>query len=81
MPLKVSLNYAGSGIRYVSVLDFVASSRPTQVLRAPSGTPAKTIDVSFDGWVFAKSGVGFVWVLDGEVLNSAAPAAEHGHAE
>ena len=75
--IKVSLNYAGSGIRYVSVLDFVASSRPTQVLRTPSGTPAKSIDVSFDGWVFAKSGVAFVWVLEDEVrgVSDASPAA------
>lgn len=65
--LKISLNYAGSGIRYVSVLDFVASSRPTQVLKTPSGTPARSVDVSFDGWVFAKSGVAFVWVLESEV--------------
>lgn len=76
--IKMSFSYAGSGIRYVSVLDFVASSRPAQVLRTPSGTPAKSIDISFDGWVFAKSGVAFVWVLEDEVSDEQ-PGARVGH--
>lgn len=64
--IKVSLNYEGSGIRYVSALDFIASDRSATVLRTPTSVPARSVDVSFEGWVFAKSGVVFVWVLNGE---------------
>jgi hypothetical protein len=65
--MRASLHYGGSGIRYVSALDFIASNRPANVLRTPSGVPARSVDIPFDGWVFAKSGVAFVWVLDSEL--------------
>lgn len=68
--IKVSLNYEGSGIRYVSALDFIASDRPATVLRTPSSVPVRSVDISFEGWVFAKSGVAFVWVLDVELADN-----------
>lgn len=65
--LRVSLNYAAAGIRKVNTLDFIASSQTTRVDRSPDDLPAKTVDISFDGWVFPRSGVAFVWVLDDEI--------------
>lgn len=64
--MRVSLHYGDTGIRYVSALDFIASNRPVNVLRTPESVPARSVDIAFDGWVFARSGVAFVWVLDSE---------------
>lgn len=68
--LHVQLNYAGASIRRVNVLDFIASSQQSRVEHAPDVTQAKTIDVGFDGWIFPRSGVAFVWVLEDELLES-----------
>lgn len=65
--LKVSFVYGGCGIRYVSVLDYIAGSTQPRVSRLPASDPSPSIEVGFDGWVFPKAGVGFVWVLQGEV--------------
>lgn len=65
--IAVSLSYGEAGIRHVSALDFIASSRPTRVLRSSKAVPTRSIDIGFDGWVFAKSGVAFVWVLEREM--------------
>jgi len=65
--LKVQFSYGGCGIRYVSVLDYIASARRPRVSRAAAVEPAPSIDIGFDGWVFPKAGVGFVWVLDEEL--------------
>ena len=77
--IKISLWYGDSSIRHVSALDFIASGRPARVLRAPKNVPARSIDITFDGWVFAKSGVAFVWVLESEMQatpTAGAPVAE-----
>ena len=65
--LRVQLNYAGAGIRRVNTLDYFASSEQARVDQAPTSAPAKTVDVTFDGWVFPRSGIAFVWVLEEEV--------------
>ena len=65
--LRVHLDYGDNAIRYVTALDFIATSKQVSVQRAPSEVPAKTIDIGFDGWVFPRSGVAFVWVLDDEL--------------
>lgn len=67
--LHVQLNYADAGIRRVNTLDFFAGSQPSRIEQAPSAVAAKTVDVSFDGWIFPRSGVAFVWVLDDETSN------------
>jgi hypothetical protein len=64
--LHVQLNYGGAGIRRINTLDYIASNQQTRVDHAPDTLPAKTVDVSFDGWVFPRSGVAFVWVLTEE---------------
>ncbi|MEU9685366.1 hypothetical protein [Amycolatopsis japonica] len=70
--LHVQLNYSQADIRYVNVLDYFASPDASRVERSPKAAPAKTIDVSFDGWVFPRAGVAFVWVLE-EELDSLKP--------
>jgi hypothetical protein len=65
--LRIQLAYGGCGIRYVNVLDYIASSTQPRVSRLPASGPTPSVDVSFDGWVLPKAGVAFVWVLDSEM--------------
>jgi hypothetical protein len=64
--LTVQFSYAACGIRHVNVLDYIASARRPRVSRGQSSGVAKQVEVAFDGWVFPKAGVAFVWVLDDE---------------
>jgi hypothetical protein len=68
--LQVQFNYAGTGIRYVNALDFIASADQPRVLRTPKSVPTPSIDIGFDGWVFPRSGVAFVWVLNSELTHT-----------
>ena len=65
--LHIQLNYGQADIRYVNVLDYFASPDASRVERSPKAAPARTIDVGFDGWVFPRAGVAFVWVLTDEL--------------
>jgi hypothetical protein len=65
--VQVDFWYQDCGIRYVNVLDFIASSSATRVLRSPKEVPTPNVSVGFDDWVWPKSGVVFVWVLDDEI--------------
>lgn len=62
--------YGGCGIRHMSVLDFIASSQPTRVVRSSQAVPTPNVAVGFDGWVLPKSGVALVWVLEEELRKS-----------
>jgi len=64
--LHVQINYGGADIRRITTLDFIASNESPRIDVAPSTVPARTVDVSFDGWIFPRSGVAFVWVLEDE---------------
>ena len=64
--LHVQLHYAGAGVRRVNTLDFIASNQQTRIDRSPDELPAKTVNITFGGWVFPRSGVVFVWVLEEE---------------
>ena len=68
--LKIELWYGECGIRYVNVLDMIASASESRVAREPKTVPTPSVAVGFDGWVFPRSGVAFVWVLEGEVGGS-----------
>ena len=68
--LKVKFWYGDCGIRYVNVLDYIASSRPVRISRTPASEPTPRVEVGFDGWVFPNAGVAFVWVLDNELRRS-----------
>lgn len=65
--LKVQFAYGNCGIRYVNVLDYIASSRQPRLSHLPASGPSPSIEVGFDGWVFPKAGVAFVWVLEEEL--------------
>lgn len=65
--LKIELRYGDCGIAEMKTLNFIASARPTRVTESPNAVPTPSVEVAFDGWVFPKSGVGFVWVLEEEV--------------
>jgi hypothetical protein len=65
--LKVQFTYQGAGIRRVTPLDFIASSEPARIEQTPASVPARSVDIGFDGWIFPRSGVAFVWVLEDEL--------------
>jgi hypothetical protein len=65
--LTVQFSYGGCGIRYVNVLDYVASSRQPVLSRLPAAGPTPSIALRFDGWVMPKAGAAFVWVLEEEM--------------
>ena len=59
--LKVDLDYRGTGIERISVLDLIPSVRPTRIERPAPKTGAETIRIDIDGWIFPRSGVAWVW--------------------
>lgn len=64
--VSLDIDYADCGIEHMSVLDMISSSRRSIVERSPASIPGKRISVDLDGWVFPRSGVGFVWSLSNE---------------
>ncbi|MGH8543850.1 MAG: hypothetical protein ACREX3_09530 [Gammaproteobacteria bacterium] len=68
--LTVQFNYAGAGIRRVTTLDFIASAETARVQDTPDSVPARTVSIGFDGWIFPRSGIAFVWVLEGEMKHT-----------
>ena len=65
--LNVQFAYGDCGIRYVNVLDYIAGARQPRVSQLPPTDPTPSVEVSYDGWVFPKGGVAFVWVLESEL--------------
>ncbi|HXC76150.1 MAG TPA: hypothetical protein VNU19_03785 [Candidatus Acidoferrum sp.] len=61
--LSIELDYSDTDIDHINVLDFIASSERTRISRLPPAMPGKIVLIEFDGWVFPRSGVAFVWVL------------------
>lgn len=65
--VSIGLNYGGTGIRYVNVIDYIASASRPAISQTAASDPSPTASVTFDGWVLPKSGVAFVWVLETEI--------------
>jgi hypothetical protein len=65
--LQVEFSYAEAGIRHVNTVDFIASTEEPRISQSPANVPERTVSIRFDGWVFPKSGVAFVWVLEVEM--------------
>jgi hypothetical protein len=59
--INIEMDYSDCGISHVNVLDFIASSDKARISRTPKNLPGKSVGVEFDGWVFPRSGVAFVW--------------------
>jgi hypothetical protein len=64
---KATLSYGDCGIRYVNVLDYIAGVQQPRVARLEASVPTPSVEVAYDGWVFPKGGVAFVWVLEEEM--------------
>lgn len=64
--LRVQFAYGGCGIRTLDAVDFIASAEQARVLRTPETDTSPSVDIGFDGWIFPKSGMAFVWSLDDE---------------
>ena len=73
--LHVAFSYGGCGIHFVNVLDYIAGARQPRIEQLPASDPTPAVEVSYDGWVFPKGGVAFVWVLESEM--SPGPTAVH----
>lgn len=67
--LHVEFSYKNCGIAYVNVLDYIAGASQPQIAQLPADDPTPSVEISYDGWVFPKGGVAFVWVLDSEVAS------------
>ncbi|WP_222423214.1 hypothetical protein [Arthrobacter woluwensis] len=65
--LTVSLDYSDTDIAQVKVLDLIASSKHARIQRTPKSVPGRSVSVDFDGWVFPRTGIAFVWTLDSEL--------------
>lgn len=65
--LNVQFAYGDCGIRYVNVLDYIAGARQPYITQLPPTDPTPSVEVSYDGWVFPKGVVAFVWGLDSEL--------------
>jgi hypothetical protein len=64
---KATLWYGDCGIRYVNVLDYIAGVEQPRISRLKASVPTPSVEVAYDGWIFPKGGVGFVWVLEEEM--------------
>lgn len=74
--LSVQFSYKDCGIRSVNVLDYIAGARQPRITQLPPTDPAPSVEVSYDGWVFPKGGVAFVWVLESEMPTEKTSASE-----
>lgn len=65
--ISVDFDYNSTPIGHVSVLDLVASTKRTRVERLPREIIGKSVSVSFDGWMFPRTGFAFIWTLEDEL--------------
>jgi hypothetical protein len=68
--LKVQFWHGDCGIRHVNVSDYIASARPARVTQTPAKEPSPSVEIGFDGWIFPKARVAFVWVLEDELAGA-----------
>ena len=57
-----SIGYA----RYANVFSYIADANHASRIFPGSG-PTPSVEISFDGWMFPKGGVAFVWMLESEL--------------
>jgi hypothetical protein len=60
----VTLDYTDTDVEHVTVLDYIASGERTRLSRSSADVPERMVDLAFDGWVFPRAGVAFVWIRD-----------------
>lgn len=49
------------------MLDYIAGAQQPQITQLPADDPTPSAKISYDGWVFPKGGVAFVWMLESEL--------------
>lgn len=64
--LTISFDYSDCDLATVSVLDLIPSTRQTRIERPNKEVPASVLRADIDGWIFPRSGVGFVWTMNSE---------------
>ncbi|WP_336855944.1 hypothetical protein [Sinomonas albida] len=70
--IEVTLDYSDTDIADVRVLDLIASTKHAHVDRTPASVPGQSVTLSFDGWVFPRTGVAFSWTRQSEIDDQAA---------
>ncbi|MEN4475723.1 hypothetical protein [Mycolicibacterium cosmeticum] len=64
--LDVALDYGDCGIAEMRLIPFIASSQKVRNHQTPDSVPERSAGIGFDGWVFPRSGVVAVWILNRE---------------
>jgi hypothetical protein len=62
--LSIELEYTDAPITDLAVLDYISSGEPTRISRSPASVPERAVTADFNGWVFPRSGICFVWSDD-----------------
>jgi hypothetical protein len=70
--LRAEFWYGDCDIRWVNVLDYIAGAGKPRITQLPASDPTPSVEISYDGWVFPKGGLAFVWVLESEVARRSA---------
>ncbi len=63
----VEFSYKDCGLASMTVLDYIAGAKQSQITQLPANDPTPSVKIGYDGWVFPKGGVAFVWMLESEV--------------
>jgi len=69
----VRFSYGGCGFQFVNTLDYIAGAWQARLGELPPTDPAPFSQISYDGWVFPRGGVVFVWGLVDEVELDSSP--------
>jgi len=59
--LAVEVDYSDTELSELQVMDFISSSQKARIGKSPESVPGKVVSLEFDGWVFPRSGVVFLW--------------------
>ena len=68
--LHVEFSYKACGIGHVNLLDYIAGAQRPEIAQLPASDPTPSVEIAYDGWVFPKGGVAFVWVLESELAGA-----------
>jgi hypothetical protein len=77
--LHLAFQYKDCGIGYVNVLDYIAGAAQPEIAQLPASDPTPSVEVGYDGGVFPKGGVAFVWALESELASRLQADSAHGH--
>lgn len=64
--VQIDFAYTGCGIKHVNAVDFLAGAKTSRIHHSSPTVPTSVISLSYDGWIFPKSGIAYTWSLDTE---------------